>query len=48
LKSWAKASEKKHRFETKKTLITGVIQRLDVGNGEVVHFTPSPWARPFF
>jgi len=29
-------------FETKKTLINSVIQRLDVGNGEIVHFTPSP------
>ena len=35
-------------FETKKTLINSVIQRLDVGGGEIIHLTPSPWARPFF
>ncbi len=34
--------------ETKKTLINSVIQRLDVGGGEIIHLTPSPWARPFF
>jgi hypothetical protein len=34
--------------ETKKTLINRVIQRLDVGGGEIIHLTPSPWARPFF
>ncbi len=36
-------------FETKKTLINSVIQRLDVGGGgEIIHLTPSPWARYFF
>ena len=35
-------------FETKKTLINRVIQRLDGGGGEIIHLTPSPWARPFF
>jgi hypothetical protein len=35
-------------FETKKSFINSVMQRLDVGSGEIIHLSPSPWARPFF
>ncbi|MCG3208669.1 MAG: hypothetical protein FOGNACKC_02281 [Anaerolineae bacterium] len=34
--------------KTKKTLINSLVERLDVAGGEVVVFTPRPWAQPFF
>jgi hypothetical protein len=32
----------------KKTLINSVIERLEVGGGEIIHLKPRPWAKPFF
>lgn len=34
--------------ETQKTLINSIIERLDIGGGQVLHLTPRPWAKPFF
>jgi hypothetical protein len=34
--------------ETKKTLVNSVIERLEIGGGEIVHLMPRPWAKPFF
>lgn len=32
----------------KKTLINSVFERLEIGNGQIIHLTPRPWVRPFF
>jgi len=34
--------------ETQKTLINSIVEKIDVGNGKILHLTPRPWARPFF
>lgn len=34
--------------DTQKTLVNSVFQRLEAGGGRIIHFTPRPWAKPFF
>lgn len=33
--------------ETKKTLINSMIERLEIGGGQIIHLEPRSWAKPF-